>query len=82
MNVAELLLNLANEFNGHKQTTITGLTVEQGVAICKELEEFTSHHSSFVIELWTDGSFTIYEKDYWKEDRQGGRDRVILSTAN
>lgn len=82
MNIAELLLNIDNDYNGHKQTTIKGLTVEQGVEICKELEEYTDKQFSFVVELWTDCAFTIYQKDYWKEDRQGGRDRMILSSAD
>lgn len=79
MNVAELLLNIDNEYNQHKQTVIKGLSIEQGMEICQELEEYTNKEHSFVLELWTTGGFTIYEKDHWKEDRMGGRDRMILS---
>lgn len=78
MNIAELLMNIENEYNGHLQTVIKGLTVEQGLEICKDLEEYTDKEYSFVLELWTDGGFTIWQKDYFK-DRTNGNDRIILS---
>jgi hypothetical protein len=80
MNIAELLMNIQNEYSGHKQTIIKGVTVEQGMEICQELEEYVDKQYSFVLEIWTDGCFTIYQKDYFPEGKQGGRDRIILST--
>lgn len=80
MDVAELLMNIENEYNGHLQTVIKGLTLQQGIEICKSLEEYTDHQHSFVLELWSDGCFTIYQKDVFPEGNQGGRDRIILST--
>lgn len=79
MNIAKLLLNMQNQYNGHYQTVIKGLTVKQGKKICKELEKYTNDQYSFVLELWSDGNFTIYQKDFWK-DRTNGNDRIILAT--
>lgn len=76
MSFAELLLKMDNQYNGHYQTTISGLTLEQGIDICKELEEYTSNQYSFVLELWTDGAFTIYKKDGLGVEA----DQMILST--
>ncbi len=81
MNVAELLMNIENEYNQHKQTTITGLSYENAIEICKELEEYVDNEYSFVVELWTDGSFTIYQKDYFPVGKQGGVDRMILGNS-
>jgi hypothetical protein len=79
MKIAKLLLNMQNEYNGHFQTVIKGLTVKQGKKICKELEEYTNQRYSFVLELWSDGNFTIYQKDFWN-NRTNGNDRIILAT--
>ena len=79
MNIAEILLNIQNEYNGHLQTVIKGLTLKQGMEICKSLEEYTDNQHSFVLELWTDGCFTIWEKDYF-QGRTNGNDRMILSS--
>lgn len=58
---------------GHKDTEIRGLSVEQGLEICKELNE-EYPHTSFVLELWTDGGYNLYMKDY-----NGHKDILILS---
>lgn len=77
MGLAELLLKMDNKYNGHYQTVITGLTLEQGIEICKELEEYTDKEHSFVLELWTCGAFTIYKKD----GLGIGKDQIIVSTC-
>lgn len=77
MSLAELLLKINNQYNGHYQTVISGLTLEQGMEICKELEEYTDGQHSFVIELYTDGNFTIYKKD----GLGIGKDQMIVSTC-
>ena len=77
MSLAELLLKMDNQYSGHYQTVINGLTLEQGIAICKELEEYTDKQYSFVLELWTDGAFTIYKKD----GIALGEDQMIVSTC-
>ena len=82
MSFAEFLLNTPNEYQGHKQTEIKGLSIEDGMKLCKELEELTDNESSFVIELWTDGCYTIYEKDSFPEGNPTGRDRMILGVNN
>jgi len=81
MNICKLLLNIQNDYNGHKQTNIQGLTIKQGVKLCKALEKYTNNSHSFVLEVWSDGSsFTIYQKDYFKNHINGDKDRIILGS--
>lgn len=82
LTVAELLLKIDNEYNGHKQTTINGLSLKQAKQICKDLEKLTDNEHSFVVELWTDGSMTIYQKDFFPAGTVGGTDRIILGIDN
>jgi len=77
MSLAELLLKISNEHNGHKSTVISGLTLQQGIDICHELEQYSGDKDSFVIELWTCGNFTIYKKD----GLGVGKDQIIVSTC-
>lgn len=77
MSLAELLLKMNNKYNEHYQTVISGLTLEQGIDICKELEHYTGDKDSFVLELWTDSNFTIYKKD----GLGIGKDQIIVSTC-
>ena len=77
MNLAEFLLNTPNEYNSHKQTEIKGLSIEDGMKLCKELEELEPYYA-FVIELWSTGDYTIYQKDFFEEGNPTGRDRMIL----
>lgn len=76
MNVAQFLLNIKNEHNGHKQTEIRGLSVEEGIHICRELEKEFDNKVSFTLELWTDGTFTIWEKNEFDN-----KNRIILSSV-
>lgn len=80
MNIAQLLLNIDNQYSGHHGTVIKGLTLEQGIEICKQLEEYTDNRESFVLELWTDGNWSIYQKDCLPLGTLSGRDKLILST--
>lgn len=77
MSLAELLLKMNNKYNSHYQTVISGLTLEQGMDICRELEEYTEGQYSFVLELWTCGNYTIYKKD----GLGIGKDQMIVSTC-
>ena len=77
MNIAKLLLSLDNQYNGHYQTIIKGLTVEQGMEICRLLEEEFDNQERFVLELWTGGEFTIYKKD----GIAPGQDQIILAAG-
>lgn len=81
MNFAKFLLETENEYAGHKQTEIKGLPVEDGIALCKELEELEPEYS-FVLELWTDGNYTIYQKNFFDVGNPTGRDRMILGVEN
>ena len=77
MSLAELLLKMDNKYNEHYQTVISGLTLEQGMDICRELEQYSDGKDSFVIELWTDMNYTIYKKD----GLGIGKDQIIVSTC-
>lgn len=61
MNIAELLLSLDNKYNGHHQTTITGIPLDKWLEICNALEEYDPKHM-YSCEVFTDGSCTIYRK--------------------
>lgn len=82
MNIAKFLMSIDNQYNGHFQTETKGMSLEQGMEICKELEELFDNKYSFVLELWTCGGFTINQKDYFPNGTVGGRDRIILSNGN
>ena len=77
MNFAKFLLETENEYAGHKQTEIKGLSIEDGMKLCKELEELEPEYS-FVLEVWTDGNYTIWQKYFFEEGNPTGRDRMIL----
>lgn len=81
LSFAEFLLNTPNEYAGHKQTEIRGLSIEDGMKLCKELEELEPYYA-FVIELWSTGDYTIYQKGYFPEGNPTGRDRMILGVNN
>ena len=81
MSFAEFLLNTPNEYQGHKQTEIKGLSIEDGMKLCKELEELEPYYA-FVIELWSTGDYTIFQKDFFPEGNPTGRDRMILGVNN
>lgn len=81
MSFAEFLLNTPNEYAGHKQTEIKGLSIEDGMKLCKELEELEPFYS-FVVELWSDGNYTIWQKYFFEEGNPTGRDRMILGVDN
>lgn len=61
MLLAEFLLNLDNKYNGHHQTTISGIPLEQGIEICKELEKYDPKNL-YAMEVFTDMSYSIYRK--------------------
>lgn len=84
ISLAEFLLNTKNQYNGHLQTELEGLSIKKGIRLCKELEEYTNNKYSFVVEVYTDGNFTIWQKDYWKtgEHNLGHLDRMILGVNN
>lgn len=82
MNFAKFLLETDNEYNGHKQTTMQGLSVKKALKLCKKLEEEVGQKYFFAVELFTDGSYTIYQKNFFPVGNPTGRDRLILSVEN
>lgn len=77
MNLAQFLLRLDNEYNGHKQTEIKGLSVEDGMEICKLLEKEFDGNVSFTLEWWSDGCFTVWQKDELNDKD----DKIILTSV-
>lgn len=83
ISLAQFLLNTKSEYNGHKTTEIRNMSLEDAIQICKDLEKIEPN-KSFMVEVWTDGCFEIYEKEAWKsgEHHLGHRDRLILTVDN
>lgn len=79
-NFAHFLLNTTNEFNQHKSTEISGMSVEQALEICKELEMYTKHSHIFCVEVYVDNSWSIIQKGYFNEHPDGHEDRVVLGS--
>jgi hypothetical protein len=81
---AQFLLNQTKECNGHLQATATGISIEDGMQLCKELEALTGNQHSFILEVWSDGSYTIYEVDFWDKGEHplGHLHRMILGVSN
>lgn len=77
---AEFLLNQTKQCNGHLQAEAKGISIEDGFNICKELEELTNKQSSFTLQLWTCGRYTLYQMDFWRQGEHplGHVDRMIL----
>lgn len=84
ISLAEFLLNAKHQYNGHLQTEIKGLSIKKAIRLCKELEQYTNDEYSFVLEVWSDGNYTIYQKEYWKKDEHplGHTDRIVLGVGN
>jgi len=82
-NFAKFLLNQTKMCNGHLQSEASGITFEEGLEICKELEEYTNNQYAFTLEVWTCGSFSIYQQDFWKpgEHVLGHTERLILGVS-
>lgn len=78
--VADFLMNSENEYNGHKQTDIGGVSLETLLQILKDLED-SNPPCLFAIQLFCDKSGYIEQKNYWKDGERldGCRDRLIAS---
>lgn len=83
MNIADMLLDIKNEYNGHKQTVIEGLSVEDGLDILRELNDHCGVDGLFSLRVFNDDEFSIYQEDYWKpgEHMLGHKDRLIMSNS-
>lgn len=83
--LAQIVMDVANNesfcYNGHSSFVITHLSLGDAIQLCKDLEELDENHNSYTIELWTDGSLTIYCQDYWRsgEHPLGHTAKLILS---
>lgn len=82
MKFCKMLLNQEDEFNGHFQMKVSHISIKKAIKLCKMLEEYTKDKYMFYVQVFTDGSWSIYQADYFK-GRQGNlADRMILSSDN
>lgn len=85
MNLATFLLNNTEEYNGHKQMEISHMSIDEGKQLLKELSDACDCAADiFYMALFDDGSFDIYQSNYWGygEHPLGCKDRLILSVEN
>lgn len=85
MELAEFLLKNKSECNGHKQMEISSMSIEDGMQLLEDLSDICEDKSDvFFMQLFSDGSFDIYQSDYWDsgEHPLGHTDRLILSVDN
>ena len=79
MKLATFLLENKNEYNGHKQTELGEMTLEEVRKIMDALAEESPYHS-FYMKMFNDGSGSVEQADYWKEGEHhlGHTDRMIF----
>lgn len=79
----QFLLESPNEFNGHKQTIIDGLSFDDLLLLCKDLEEYVDNSHLFYVQYYSDGGYSLYQSGYWKENEHHlkSTDRLILSSS-
>lgn len=82
ISLAEFILRQTKEYNGHLQTEINCMSIEDGQQLLKDLQEITD--CTVVLELFADGSFCIIQKDYWKKGKHPLKhtDRTLLGVEN
>lgn len=85
LSVVDLIMSQKNTYNGHFMMTISGLSIEQGLEIIKDLESNYGGHEgflgSYVMNVYSDGTYSIAQKDFWKPGQHplGHLDRLLLS---
>lgn len=74
------LLETTNEHNDHRSTEISGMSVDDALELCKELERYTEYKYNFSVEVYVDGSWSINQKGYFTNHPLGHIDRLILGS--
>lgn len=79
MKLATFLLENINEYNGHKQTELGEMTLDDLWKVVEDLKE-ESPHRPFYIKIFSDGSGSVEQESYWKEGEHplGHVDRLIF----
>lgn len=72
------------EYGNPTGLVATGIPLEKGMEICKELEKNFPSVYGFCLEVYWDGSYNIIEKNFWKKDEHphGERDRILMCVEN
>lgn len=83
--ITNVIMSQKNTHNGHFMMTISGLSIEQGLEIIKDLENNYGGHEgflgSYVVEVYSDRTYSIVQKDFWKPGQHplGHLDRLLLN---
>lgn len=82
MNLAEFLY----EYGYPCGLKACNIPIEKGMEICNELEENYPSPSiyGYCLEVYSDGSYNIVEKNFWKKDEHphDERDRILMCVEN
>jgi hypothetical protein len=79
-NFIDFLLNNPLDYNQHKTTEISGMSIETALNLCEELGDYTKHSHIFSVEAYADGSWNINQKDFFTDHPNGHRDRLVLGS--
>jgi hypothetical protein len=77
-----MLMNQKDEHNGHFQMQVSHMSVKKAIKLCKKLEKYTKDKYMFYVQVFVDGSWTIYQGGYFQGRPGNLADRMILSCDN
>lgn len=79
MKLATFLLENKNEYNGHKQTELGGITFDDLQGVVEVLQSEDPCHL-FYMKIFSDGSGSVEQGCYWEEGEHlmGHTDRTIF----
>lgn len=80
MNIAELILNTTNVYNGHNQMNVTGVSSDDAKEIMKALQAELPYHL-VCLRVYSDDSWCIEQENFWKEGEHpnGHKDKLLIS---
>lgn len=86
MLLEEYILNQKEDFNGHFQMTIS-LNYVDALSLLKDIEDYNDtlenkHLNGFFIELFSDGSWFIVQRDFFIDHPLGHKDRILVGKAD
>jgi hypothetical protein len=82
--LAEVILGNKNEYNGHKQLELEGLSfnIHQILQLCQDLQDELHKTEGFlscvVYKVHPDYGGSIYALDYFKEHPSGHKDKLLV----
>lgn len=85
INLSDIIINCDNQYNGHNQLSISGLSfnIEDIFELCEEirikLHEQKGFLGSVYYEVHPDGGGTIIAGDYFKDHPLGHKDKALIN---